>query len=79
MIAVPMKVSANISVVPLNIGAAYCMGRDSPYEGPIEFTPTSEEQVIETAGKSVAENIIIHPIPSNYGLITYNGAFITVS
>lgn len=79
MIAVPMHVSTRNVSVPVNIGTAYYMGRDAPYEGPVIFTPSANEQIIQTAGKTVAENIIINPIPSNYGLVTYNGAIITIS
>lgn len=49
------------------------------YEGGYEFTPTEEQQVVPTAGKILEENIVINPIPSNYGLITYNGFKLTVS
>ena len=50
-----------------------------PYEGDYEFTPTQEQQIVPTLGKVLSDNIIIAPIPSNYGLITYNGFEITVS
>lgn len=49
------------------------------YEGAYEVTPSSEMQVLETKHKRMTDNIIINPIPSNYGLITWNGATLTVS
>lgn len=49
------------------------------YEGTYEITPTTEAQTLNTANLSMAQNIVINPIPQNYGLITYNGGFITVS
>lgn len=49
------------------------------YDGPFEVTPTSYEQTLNTENKITRQNIIIHPIPSNYGLITWNGATLTVS
>lgn len=49
------------------------------YEGGYAFTPGRSAQTIETAGKVLAENITINPIPSNYGLITWNGSKLTVS
>ena len=49
------------------------------YDGPYEFTPSPELQTIETNGFRMTDNVTINPIPSNYGLITWNGAFITVS
>ena len=50
-----------------------------PYSGPYEFTPTQQSQTIEIADKKALDNIIINPIPQNYGLITWNGSTLTVS
>lgn len=49
------------------------------YAGPTEITPTEETQVLETHDKSVMSNITVNPIPSNYGLITWDGHKLTVS
>jgi hypothetical protein len=49
------------------------------YHGEYEFTPSSQSQTIATAGLVLSENITIDPIPSNYGLITWNGSTLTVS
>jgi hypothetical protein len=49
------------------------------YTGPTEFTPSGSEQVALTAGLMVEQDIIINPIPSNYGLVTWNGSVLTVS
>ena len=49
------------------------------YHGGYEFTPSASEQTIPTAGLVLSDNITINPIPSNYGLITWNGSTITVS
>lgn len=49
------------------------------YTGPYEFTPTRETQKVSIARKQATEDIIIHPIPQNYGLVTYNGSIITIS
>lgn len=49
------------------------------YEGPYEATPTQFTQTLSTEGFTMAQDVIIHPIPSNYGLITYNGSNLTVS
>lgn len=49
------------------------------YTGAYEFVPTSEAQTISIDHKLAEQDIIIGPIPSNYGLITYNGSIITVS
>ena len=49
------------------------------YDGPMEFTPTQSEQIIYTANTRFVDNVTINPIPSNYGLITWNGSTLTVS
>ena len=51
----------------------------SHYVGPTEIEPTNTMQTISTAGLLMDDDIIIDPIPSNYGLITWNGAYLTVS
>ena len=49
------------------------------YEGEYRFTPSSEAQTIPTAGKTLTLDIVVDPIPENYGLITWNGSSLTVS
>ena len=50
-----------------------------PYEGPCEVTPSEETQILETDSLYMRSNVTINPIPSNYGLITWNGSTLTVS
>lgn len=49
------------------------------YDGQTEFTPSRESQVVETTAHVLLADIVINPIPSNYGLIQWNGAVLTVS
>lgn len=49
------------------------------YNGSYIFTPNKENQTIETNNKFLTENIIINSIPSNYGLISWDGSILTVS
>lgn len=49
------------------------------YVGPYEVTPSGVAQTLATAGRRMASDVIVQPIPSNYGLITWDGATITVS
>ena len=49
------------------------------YTGPTEITPSTETQILDTTLKTVINNIVINPIPQNYGLITWNGSKLTVS
>lgn len=56
-------------IVPLSV----------PYTGEYEFTPSDTEQIINVSGKTPSQNIKINPIPNNYGLITWNGAYLFIS
>ena len=49
------------------------------YEGEYTVTPSAETQTLNTDHLYMMDNITINPIPSNYGLVTYNGSTITVS
>lgn len=49
------------------------------YGGPYDVTPTRYAQTLETNGKRMAGDVTVNPIPSYYGLITYNGSVLTVS
>ena len=51
----------------------------SDYAGPYEATPTREAQTFPTAGRRMASDFTVGPIPSNWGLITWNGSTLTVS
>ena len=49
------------------------------YDGAYEVTPTQETQILQTASKVMTRDVTINPIPSNYGLITWDGHTLTVS
>lgn len=49
------------------------------YEGEYEVTPTEETITLSTSNLQMTHNVTINPIPSNYGLITWNGTTLTVS
>lgn len=49
------------------------------YTGPVEVTPSPETQTLATTGFIMPSDVVINPIPSNYGLITWNGSTLTVS
>ena len=67
----PLKLSQ------INVGGG---GGSRPhYQGQTEFVPTQGYQTVHTAGYLVDTDIVIDPIPSNYGKITWNGAVLTVS
>lgn len=51
----------------------------TPYEGSYEITPSDQPQTLSTEMKEMIHDLVINPIPSNYGLITWNGSTLTVS
>lgn len=50
-----------------------------PYEGDYVVTPGAATIVLATKDKRMTDHVTINPVPSNYGLITWNGSTITVS
>lgn len=52
---------------------------DPPYEGPYTVTPSASRQTLATRGYAMTGNVVIEPIPQNYGLVSYNGSIITIS
>lgn len=54
--------------------------RSAPrYEGPYEVTPSTETQTLDTDGMVMTGKLTVNPIPRNWGLISWNGAVLTVS
>lgn len=49
------------------------------YEGPYEVTPSAVAQTLSTKHLRMTDDVVINPIPQNYGLITWDGSTITVS
>lgn len=49
------------------------------YDGPYEVTPTRETQILATADQKMEQDVVIRPIPQNYGLVAWNGAILTIS
>ena len=62
----------------LHIGAEIYSVETQPYEGEYVVTPSEETQTLPTARKRLEQNVIVEPIPSNYGRISYSGSVITV-
>lgn len=53
--------------------------RADEYTGATTVVPSPFQQILETTDKLLVTDIIVEPIPSNYGLITWNGSVLTVS
>ena len=77
---IQMNVSENTVVFPMVIDTTINMGElIEHYSGEHVVTPSDELQTLSTEGYALDSNIIINPIPSNYGKITWNGSTLTVS
>ena len=74
--------SANLSVsegASASLSVGEYVGGGLPYDGPYSVRPSPETQVLETAQRLMSQDVVVEPIPSNYGLITWNGSFLMVS
>lgn len=74
---ISMRVNAVIGNLTASVEAIFNQGK--AYHGEYEITPSREEQILPTAGSALSQDIVVHAIPQNYGLITYNGFEIMVS
>ena len=74
-----MTVSETEMQFNVGMGSPIVVGTSQTYEGPYEVTPSAEMQTLQTKNFRMTDNIVVNPIPSNYGLITWNGSIITVS
>lgn len=50
-----------------------------PYDGEYEVTPSPQTVVLATEGKKMEHDVIVNPIPSDWGHIVWNGSVLTVS
>jgi len=64
-------------VVEVDTGVIHMGGE--PYPGPYEVIPSEETQTLQTRLKGMAQDIVVAPIPPNYGKITRVGVNIIVS
>lgn len=88
-VVVPLTLSGQDQQIPLEVGTSQdiSLGMDTTvtasinerYDGPYTATPSASAQVLATAGKLMTEDITIERIPSQYGLVTWDGSVITVS
>lgn len=79
----PQKITVNAKPAAEHISVKNQIIREyvgaDPYEGDYTITPGREAIVLNTIHKRMTDNLTINPIPSNYGLITWNGATLTIS
>ena len=84
-----MTVSADNAAYNLGIDApqAVTLGVSSAvrpiaaqhYTGTTTVTPSAVTQTLPVAGLLMEADVVVAPIPQNYGLITWNGSTLTVS
>ena len=74
---------AGVESIPLAVDVsedlALSIGGERHYSGPTDIVPDGYVHILPTAGRVATENIVIEPIPSNYGLVEWNGSFLRVS
>lgn len=77
----PLKVKMDAARVDVSLGNSIVKEYvdTEAYIGEYEVTPSSETQTLDTTGKRMTRPVVVNPIPNNYGLITWNGSFLTVS
>ncbi len=78
----PQKLNAEIANPIINVEIANPIIKEyinvGPYMGNYTVTPTEETQVLPTCTKQMIKDLIVEPIPLNYGRITWNGRIITI-
>lgn len=79
----PQAVSVSVDAANMGVALGTPVVKEyvdvQTYTGEYEVTPSAETQTLDTAGLRLTRSITVNPIPQNYGLITWNGAFLTVS
>ena len=78
----PTDISLNIDtdkVVPLSLDTQIVVTAGEHYQGEYTFIPSNEAQVVQISGLVAEQDITIEPIPSNYGLVTWNGSVLTIT
>ena len=71
--AVRCRMQARTGGVQAAVLSAILNNACAPYTGPTLIVPAAHTQVLPTAGKRMKEDVVVEPIPANWGLITYDG------
>lgn len=48
------------------------------YDGVTEVTPSQDAQILQTSNKALTRNIVVNPIPEDYGRLLWSGNTLTV-
>ena len=79
----PQRVKISINSQRIGVGFDPPIARElinsDPYTGEYIVTPNNETQTLLTKNLRMLDNVVVNPIPNNYGLITWNGSFLMIS
>lgn len=79
----PQKVNILINPNTMGINVSSPIAREIldtyPYEGEYIINPNTDTQILLTKNLRMINNLVINPIPNNYGLVTWNGSFLVIS
>ena len=74
-----LAVNSNLHTIALHSDTAFEIVDANIYTGSYEVTPTDQDQTLNTEGLMMSDNLAIKKIPTNYGKVSYNGSYLTVS
>lgn len=87
MITIPMTVSTGSVPIEMDVSSG-SIGIDAElsteyhvyqnYRGRATVTPTNNYQVLYTKNRLMNQNIVVEPIPSNYGRIIWSGGYLQI-
>ena len=77
-VTLPLSLGVSNTSVTMEVSPPFMPVYPTPYEGEYTVVPGEDAQALPTAGKSLAQDVTVEPIPSNYGRIAWNGAAIMV-
>ena len=77
-VTLPLSLGVSSTSVAMEVSPPFMPVYPTPYEGEYTVVPGEDAQALPTAGKSLAQDVTVEPIPSNYGRIAWNGAAIMV-
>lgn len=78
-LAIPLVVSNSNVTVSVGLATPIMTSTVPEYDGEYDIVPSGQAQVFGTNGTKLTHDFVVEPIPSNYGLITWDGSTITVS
>lgn len=74
-----VELSEGITERDVEVGISVTVIEAPDYTGEYVFTPSSEAQTISISGYRATQDIIINPVPPDYGKITWDGSTLMVS